>query len=354
LLEAGWQGDPPLKMLCGGEALPGDLAVRLIKNGGELWNMYGPTETTIWSAAALLTEENSKVTIGGPIANTQFYILDSLGQLAPIGVPGELYIGGDGIAEGYFNRPELTAQRFLGNPFLQSSDARVFRTGDLVRHLSDGRIEFLGRLDSQIKLRGYRIELGEIESIIAGHGTVKESAVSVVQDQSGEQRLAAYLVLNEAASLDIPEIREHLRRWLPEYMVPSSFVTLDALPRTQNGKLDRKALPRPSLVAAVEEYLYSKPRGREETALCEIWAEVLGLPRVGIHDDIFALAGDSVHIFKIASRAVKAGLLVEPLQIFEFRTIAALVGHMSETSGNHQAPPERSRISVVRRIGSRP
>ena len=353
LLEAGWRGDPPLKMLCGGEALSADLAARLIKTGGELWNMYGPTETTIWSAAALLTGENAKVTIGGPIANTQFYILDRLGQPAPIGVPGELYIGGDGIADGYFKRPDLTAQRFVINPFGQSPDARLFRTGDLARYLSDGRIEFLGRFDSQIKLRGHRIELGEIESLIAGHNAVREAAVSLVADESGEQRLAAYLVPAQAASLDIPEIKEHLRRWLPEYMVPSSFVTLDELPRTENGKLDRKSLPLPSFAAVIEEDNYSEPRSKEETTLCEIWAEVLGLPRVGIHDDIFFLAADSVHIFKIASRAAKAGMHIEPLQIFEFRTIAALALQISLTLENHQPPPERSRISVVRRIGTR-
>ncbi len=351
LLEAGWQGDPRLKMLCGGEALPGDLARRLIETKGELWNMYGPTETTIWSATALLSDGNREVTIGGPIRNTQFYILDKLGQLAPVGVPGELYIGGDGVARGYFKRPELVAQKFLRNPFIDSADARLFKTGDLVRYLPDGRIEFFGRLDNQIKLRGYRIELGEIEALLSDRPAVKEAAVALATDDSGAQQLVAYLVPGQDYSIDIPEVKEHLRTWLPQYMVPSTFVILEALPRTQNGKLDRKALPHPKFSVAASESEYSKPRSIEETMLAEIWAEVLGLPRVGVHDDIFSLGADSVHIFKIASRAAKAGLVVEPLQIFEYRTVSALAGLITSSSYTKRA--ERSHISVVRPIGGR-
>jgi amino acid adenylation domain-containing protein len=346
LLEAGWTGDPRLKMLCGGEALPPDLAARLTATGGELWNMYGPTETTIWSATDLIGEDG-KVSIGKPIANTRLYILDEFGQPAPIGVVGDLYIGGDGLARGYFKRPELTAEKFISSVSPHLRDIRLFKTGDLARYLADGRIECLGRRDSQIKLRGYRIELGEIESLLAESGAVQEAAVALDLDDSGEPRLVAYIVGGAGTLAETAQLRTFLRKRVPEYMVPSAFVTLESMPRTTNGKLDRKSLPRPSSPAPSRDAAYGAPTSTEEKVLCQIWAEVLGVSSVGVDDDIFALGADSLHIFKIATRASKAGLALEALQIFEQRTVAQLAKHVRLAGLASETRRERPALAAL-------
>ncbi|HEX7829751.1 MAG TPA: non-ribosomal peptide synthetase, partial [Thermoanaerobaculia bacterium] len=290
LIEAGWKGDPRLKILCGGEAMPRDLADALLTRCGSLWNMYGPTETTIWSTIHRVTSDIASVNvpIGKPIANTQVYVLDANLQPAP---EGELFIGGDGVARGYLNRASLTAQRFVPDPF-GAPGARMYRTGDAVRLLSDGSIEYLERLDHQVKVRGYRIELGEIENALRKQDGVANAVVIARDDLPGGKALVAYCIargtLPSAAAL-----REHLRATLPEYMVPSHFATLDAFPLTPNGKIDRKALPAPARTSRDDDESYVAPRNETEEKLAAIWSDVLHVPRVGVCDNFFELGGDS-------------------------------------------------------------
>ena len=290
LLEAGWEGDRQLKILCGGEALSGDLAERLLARCGSLWNMYGPTETTIWSTVNRVERgDGTTISIGRPIANTDVYLLDRNLQPVPIGVAGELHIGGIGLARGYLNRPELTAEKFIPDPF---RGGRMYKTGDAARYLPDGRIEYLNRLDNQVKLRGYRIELGEIEAALRKHPGINE-AVVVVRSDTGAKALAAYFIPNEPAP-NVPELREFLKESLPEYMVPSFFVPLDAFPLTPNGKVDRKVLPAPDRSIREDEDSFVPPRDELETRLATIWSDVLGAPRVGIRDNFFELGGESI------------------------------------------------------------
>ncbi|MEO7331168.1 MAG: AMP-binding protein, partial [Minicystis sp.] len=241
LLEAGWQGSRDLTLLVGGEAVPRELVNRLLERARSVWNMYGPTETTIWSCIERLEAGDGPVSIGRPIANTRAYLLDDRLELTPIGVPGELHLGGDGLARGYLDRPELTAQRFIPDPFHPGQ--RLYRTGDLCRFRADGRLDFLGRIDQQVKLRGHRIELGEIEAVLATHPSIGEVAVVARDEASGERRLIAYLVPRGVAPPSPPELRRFLREKLPEIMIPSAYVVLAALPLTANGKVDRRALP---------------------------------------------------------------------------------------------------------------
>ncbi|HWS86509.1 MAG TPA: amino acid adenylation domain-containing protein [Pyrinomonadaceae bacterium] len=329
LLDAGWAGDPRLRALCGGEALPGELAERLAERVGRLENMYGPTETTIWSTADGVEPGAGRVTIGRPIANTQVYVLDGRLGAVPVGVAGELYIGGEGVARGYLNRAELTAERFVPDPFAAEAGARLYRTGDLVRYLADGRIEYLGRIDQQVKVRGYRIELGEIEAALCGHESVKECAVAAREYAGGERRLVAYVVTGgderragvERGGLSA-ELRRHLLGRLPEYMVPGLYVELEALPLTPNGKVDRKALPAPEASRRAEELVL--PRTPAEELLAGIWREVLGAAEVGVTDNFFELGGDSILSIRIISKANRAGLRLSPRQIFQHQTIAEL------------------------------
>jgi amino acid adenylation domain-containing protein len=292
LIESGWRGSPTLKVLCGGEALGKDLAEQLLPLCGELWNMYGPTETTVWSSVERV-EPARDVTIGRPIANTRMYVLDR--HLAPVprGVVGELWIAGDGVARGYHDRPELTAERFLADPF---NEGRMYRTGDLARHTADGRMQWVGREDQQIKIRGHRIELDEIESVLTEHPHVAECAVIATGSEETLQ-LAAYVV----GQGDSVAYREHLRARLPEYMVPAHYVPMAALPRTPNNKIDRNALP--ALIAqASSEAAYSPPRGRLERDLAAIWADVLRRDRVSANESFFDIGGNSLLIVKVQQR----------------------------------------------------
>lgn len=326
LVEAGLERSTPLRMLCGGERLPPDLAASLLDRGDELWNMYGPTETTIWSGISRVRA--GAVTIGRPIANTQFYVLDETGHAVPIGVPGELHIGGDGVARGYFKRPELTESKFAPNRFSPVPGARIYRTGDLVRYLPSGQLEFVGRLDRQVKLRGYRIELPEIEARLIALVSVDDASVVLATDPSGEPWLVAYLVQSRGPALDSAAIRAALRTELPDYMIPSVFVTLSALPRTLNGKVDLKALPPPKTASAKAIRPESSVLSADEQAMRSIWEEVLGIDGLGVSDDIFALGGDSIRILQIVARARKAGITLNAMQIFEHRTIAAVARSM--------------------------
>jgi amino acid adenylation domain-containing protein len=315
LLDAKWPGDPQLKMLCGGEALPRELANQLLAKGGELWNMYGPTETTIWSSAAQVARDDAPINIGQPIANTQLYILDPHLQPVPMGVTGELHIGGLGLARGYHHRPELTAEKFIANPFSADPQAQLYKTGDLARFLPDGAIECLGRLDHQVKIRGFRIELDEIEEVLNRHPGVRTSVVVAREDTPGDKRLTAYVVARNGAA-GSSELRDYLRVKLPDYMVPAAFVPLEALPLTPNGKVDRKALPRPDFEAVADQSKFVAPGTPTEIVLAEIWREVLGLKQVGIHDDFFELGGHSLLAVRLISKINKSLLLNLSIPVF--------------------------------------
>ncbi len=295
MIAAGWKGTPQLKALCGGEALPSDLASELIPRCGELWNMYGPTETTIWSTCSRVTNAKD-IHIGRPIDNTEIYILDAHQQPLPVGLAGELLIGGDGLARGYHHRPELSADRFVAHPF--KPGARLYRTGDLARYRPDGNIDCLGRLDFQVKIRGFRIELGEIESELAAHPAISQAVVAAREDQ-GDKRLVAYLVSRTKPEPEPSELRDHLRGKLPEYMVPATFVYLPALPLTPNGKVDRKALPAPgvSVIAATQEAV--PPRNETEKRLAVIFERVLGNPIRSVRESFFDLGGHSLLAVKL-------------------------------------------------------
>jgi NAD(P)-dependent dehydrogenase (short-subunit alcohol dehydrogenase family) len=291
LIEAGWTGHRSLKVLCGGEALTPTLAEGLLTRARDVWNVYGPTETTIWSSFDRL-RAGHPITIGRPIANTQFYVVDAKGHPVPMGVPGELWIGGDGVARGYLRRPELTTDKFVADPFV-SADTELYKTGDLVRRLTDGRIEWLERLDNQVKIRGFRIELGEIESVLTADAAVRQAAVLVQEDAAGEKRLVAYLTAREGRTLKDSELRDLLRKKLPEYMIPSAFVVLERFPLTPNGKVDRKALPRRD-VRALDTGGLAAPVTETQKALSDIWRHALGLERLGLHDNFFELGGHSL------------------------------------------------------------
>jgi amino acid adenylation domain-containing protein/non-ribosomal peptide synthase protein (TIGR01720 family) len=325
LVDSGWQGRAGgLKGLCGGEALAPDLASALLARGVSLWNMYGPTETTIWSALAPVGAVSGNPPLGAPIANTGIYLLD--GELSPVppGAPGELYIGGEGLARGYLGRPDLTAERFIASPF-GAPGARLYRTGDIARWGAGGAIEYLGRSDHQVKIRGFRIEPGEIAACLQQHGAVKEAVVVALPSGQGEQRLVAYVVPRDAAAPQAAELDAHVRRALPAYMAPSAIVLLDAMPLTPNGKLDRKALPAP---VAQEQDGYVAPRTETEATLARIWAEVLGVPQPGIHDDFFALGGHSLLATRLVSRIRQAfGGELPVRALFDAPTVAQLAAH---------------------------
>ncbi len=341
LLEAGWQGSPQLKMISTGDPLPRELAARLLPMGAGLWNLYGPTETTIWSTGCRITDPALPISIGRPLANTRAYILDARLQPVAIGTTGELYLGGDGLARGYLNNPELTVEKFVPNPFATlDGSARLYRTGDLARWGPTGMIECLGRIDHQVKLRGFRIEPGEIETLLTQHPGVREAVVLLREDRPGDPRLAAYLV---AAPAEAPPSTADLRRFLhaslPEYMVPSVFVFLDAFPITPNGKLDRKALPVP-----VAERSFPKgstpPRTPTERVLEDIWAEVLGLDAIGLHENFFELGGHSLLAMGVIGRArnrLAIDLAVHTL--FEAPTLAKLGARIDAARADPPAIP---------------
>ncbi|RDZ26746.1 non-ribosomal peptide synthetase [Lysobacter silvisoli] len=320
LLDAGWHGRAGLRILCGGEALSRELADRLLDAGAQLWNLYGPTETTVWSAVERVLPGSEPISIGRPLANTEIHLVDTRGRLLPVGVPGELLIGGLGVARGYLARPELTAEKFMPDLYGPRPGARLYRTGDLARRRRDGRIEVLGRIDHQVKLRGFRIELGEIESVLAAHPQVRQAVVICREDRPGDKRLVAYVLAD--GGIDAAELRAFARQRLPDYMLPSAVVALAQYPLTPNGKVDRKALPAPEAGAA-EAQAYVAPRNGEEETLARLWAEVLGLERVGIHDDFFDLGGHSLLATQLVARVQKAfGGEIALRTLFEAPTVA--------------------------------
>ncbi|SPP65499.1 non-ribosomal peptide synthetase [Nitrospira lenta] len=344
LLEAGWAGSFSLTALCGGEALPQDLAVALRDRTKALWNMYGPTETTIWSTLDRISQDSSEITIGRPIANTDVYVLDPYLQPVPVGVAGEIYIGGDGVARGYHGRLDLTADRFIPHPFSLHPDARLYRTGDLGRYRPDGKIVHLGRIDHQVKIRGFRIELGEIEATLSRHAKIKQTVVTARDDQHGMKQLAAYLVLQEGQEAGAEELRSFLRAVLPEYMVPSFFVFLDAFPLTANKKIDVRALPQPELSGHIAGQPYVGPRNGMEVQLTALWQQVLGIQEIGIHDNFFDLGG---HSLKAAQLFYQLELVFEkqlPLAtLFQAPTIAELAAVLTKASW---VPPWQSLVAI--------
>jgi amino acid adenylation domain-containing protein/non-ribosomal peptide synthase protein (TIGR01720 family) len=345
LLEAGWEGNGQLKALVGGEAVPRDLVDRLAERCASVWNMYGPTETTIWSAIHPL-HKDAPVLIGHPIANTIVLVLSPRLALCPIGVPGELCIGGDGLARGYLHQPELSAARFIADPLRKGET--LYKTGDLVRRRADGALEFLGRLDHQVKLRGFRIELGEIESALAEHPAVAQVVAQLREDTPGDRRLVAYVVAKGQAP-SAAELRALLKGKLPDYMVPAAFVPLEKLPLTANGKVDRKALPAPEL-GVVASAAHLAPRGPVEESLAAIFAEVLKLPvdRVGAHDGFFELGGHSLVATQAIAR-IRGTLSVDlPLRaVFESPTVAELSAKVEQAlrAGEGQASPPMLRAA---------
>jgi amino acid adenylation domain-containing protein/non-ribosomal peptide synthase protein (TIGR01720 family) len=343
---------PRQRLILGGEACNWELIQKVQQYAPEcqIFNHYGPTETTIgvltYAVDVPSHPKSATVLLGRPLANTQIYLLDKYKQPVPLGVPGEIYIGGDSVARGYLNQPEMTAERFIHNPFtnLRSGDSnqnqkfsRLYKTGDLARYLPNGAIEFLGRIDDQVKLRGFRIELGEIEAVLSQHPEVQQAVVTVREDDLGNKQLVAYVVpdvetQNSASlqNLKSDELRSFLKQKLPEYMLPANFVQLKALPLTANGKVDRRSLPAPDTIKP-EAATFVAPRTSVEKALAEIWSQILGVEQVGIHDNFFTLGGDSILSIQAIAKANQVGLRLTPKQIFEHQTIAQLAATADTT-----------------------
>jgi len=305
LLEAGWTGDRRLKILIGGEAVSQKLAEQLVERSASVWNMYGPTETTIWSTISKL-DGQSAVTIGRPVGNTEIFILDKILQPVPIGVAGELHIGGDGLARGYLKRPELTAERFIAHPLNPDSKARLYKTGDLVRYLPNGNIEFLGRIDHQVKIRGFRIELGEIETVLRQHSSINDAVVVAREDTPGDKRVVAYFVATPGAAPTTAELRSFMKEKLPEFMLPSVFVTLRSMPLTPNGKVDRRALPAPDKAELASTGRFAAPKDDLESRLVQIWESVLGVRPISVTDNYFELGGHSLVAVRLMKRIEEA------------------------------------------------
>jgi amino acid adenylation domain-containing protein len=340
LMEAGFKPRAGLKMLCGGEPLPRDLADALTATGAELWNMYGPTETTIWSSCAR-AENGKSITIGEPIDNTQLFILDANDQLAPIGGTGQLYIGGDGLALGYFKRDDLTAGAFRTVTLPGRAAQRLYNTGDVGRRLANGDIQLLGRSDHQVKLRGFRIELEDIETALRKAPGVNAAAVAL---RGGDTpRLVGYVVLNQGADIDAKQLTDTLAAQLPDYMVPTMWMKLDALPLTANGKLDRKALPEPDADAAIADRTIVAPRTPLETQIADVWRRVLGAGEIGVHDNLFFLGADSLHVFRITARLIEQGLHIEAKDLLRHPTVAEIAEIAATRT---EAPPVAERAGA--------
>jgi len=349
LIDAGWSGSPNLKLLCGGESLPQGLAQELLPRCSELWNMYGPTETTIWSAIHRVKSANGPIPIGRPIANTRLHILDHNHNLVPSGVVGQLYIGGAGLARGYLDCPELTRESFIPSPF--EPDARLYRTGDLARRLRDGSIEFLGRVDSQVKIRGFRIELGEVEAVLGHLEGVRQCVVIVREDTPGEKRLVAYFLPEAGTTPRLSDLRAQLERELPNYMIPSAFVVMEKLPLTPNGKIDRKALPSPEDRYYQGNRDFVAPRDSLEQVLAQLWSKVLKVKHIGLHDNFFELGGHSL----LAVR-----LLIEIEKLYKKRfPLATLIqsptiGDLADILRQENWKPSWSSLVPLRAGGSNP
>jgi amino acid adenylation domain-containing protein len=348
LLEAGYTG-MGVKRVIGAEPLPAELCRRLLEADNSLYNYYGPTETTVWSAFHHFRSADEPIVVGKPLDNTQIYILDKNLQPAPVGVIGEIHIGGDGVAAGYLNQPELTASKFIPDTFAEKSGARLYKTGDLGRYFADGRIEFQGRADQQVKIRGYRIELGEIESVLSQHPSVQECIVNASGEAPGDKRLVGYVIPAAGQQVDNMTLRAWLKERLPDYMVPVTFVEMERFPLSPNGKVDRKALPEPT---------YDRPEMQSESAVAHspteeiiagIWQEVLKVGSFGVHDNFFELGGHSLLATQVVSRIRQSFSINLPLRaLFEAPTVAGLAGKIGVLQRS-QAPTQMLPLAPVPR-----
>ena len=351
---SGWRPQPYVKLVCGGEALDSALAAELLAGGTELWNVYGPTETTVWSTACRIENADSPVPIGRPLANQQVYVLDPERRLVPIGTQGELYIGGLGVARGYLNQPELTAERFVADPFRGETGRPLYRTGDRVRWRADGVLEFLGRLDNQVKVRGFRVELGEVEAALVTHAKVAQAAIAAWQNGAGQHYLAAYVVSRNGRPPTPEQLRSHLHQRLPDYMLPTAYVVLPALPRTPAGKLDRAALPDPKATGLATTTTCIAPRTETEARVAAIWVALLRVNRVGALDNFFELGGHSLVATQLAAQLQTAYDVEVPIRaLLEDPTVA---GHAAlvERLQSAARPQQRSAIARADRTGPLP
>lgn len=332
LIETGWNGKKNLKALCGGEALPVELANELLKRVDSLWNMYGPTETTIWSSMEKISEKDSTILIGKPIANTQFYIVDRKYNIVPIGISGELCIGGMGLARGYHNREDLTKEKFISNPFSKNKNDRIYKTGDLARYTHDGKIEYLGRIDNQVKIRGFRIELGEIESILKKYPEVEKALVVAKEVIKGEKSLIAYIIAsNQKNKIDTNILKKHLKEYIPDYMVPSFFMFLESFPLTLNGKINRKGLPLPDDIDRDDKTSFIAPTNQTEVIITEIWKSILHQKKIGINDNFFDAGGHSLLLVKLHHKLQENFQRTFPLlDLFKFTTIASQAEYLQK------------------------
>lgn len=347
LLASGWSGSFSLSILCGGEAMSRDLADQLLPRVRALYNMYGPTETTIWSTLLKIEPALEHISIGRPIASTTAYVLDRHLLPVPLGVVGELLLGGAGLARGYWRRPELTAERFVHCTLPGHAQAsRLYRTGDLARYRGDGRLELIGRVDNQVKIRGYRIELGEIESVLARHPAVQQAVTIVREDEPGDQRLVAYLVAHAGQTITSAELRQLARASLPAYMVPIFFLILQAFPQTPNGKVDRRALPVPEQhLSALAQAEREGPRTPLEEALAQIWTQVLKHSQFGIYDDFFDLGGHSLLATQVLVRLRRLFRMeLEVQDVFSATTIAQLATLLVNTE------PTPGHVTTIARL----
>ncbi|HEV7376647.1 MAG TPA: amino acid adenylation domain-containing protein, partial [Pyrinomonadaceae bacterium] len=337
---------PALKtIIVAGEACGAENVARWSK-GRRFFNAYGPTETTVWATLAQCADSTRRPPIGRPIINTQVYLLDLKQQPVPVGVAGEIYLGGDSLARGYLNRGDLTAERFIPDAYSGAGGARLYRTGDLARYLPDGQIEFLGRVDHQVKLRGLRIELGEIESLLAQHAGLRQSVVVLHESEAGEGRLVAYIVPRD----EVPShgvLRDFLSERLPEYMIPTVFVVLDELPLSPSGKIDHRALPSPDTVKPESETIFVAPRNWVEEILAGSWSQVLDVERVGIDDNFFVLGGDSIRSVQVLSKAQERGLEVTLQQLFKYQTIRKLAEHLGTLPAVTEVAPHIAAFGMI-------
>jgi len=350
LLESGWEGSRGFKAIAGGEPLPLDLAEALLARCGEVWNAYGPTETTVWSTLWRVQHPRAGITIGRPIANTTVHVLDEHGAPCPLGMPGEIYIGGDGVTLGYLNRPELNAERFLPDPFSGEAQAKMYRTGDRGRWLAKGELEHLGRLDFQVKIRGYRIELGEIETALADLPEVARAVVMAREDRPGDVRLVAYVVPAEGVDLDTVDLCPRLRQRLPDYMIPQHFVAMAAIPLLPNGKIDRKSLPAPAQPTAETRRDRRAPQTDTERRVAAAMEAVLALPDLDVRDNFFALGGHSLLAAQLTARLNREfGIALSFRTLFDAPTIEGL----ADTIDSHRVPGHAAAAIDIPRLADR-
>jgi amino acid adenylation domain-containing protein len=349
LIRSSWPGKKDLKIISGGEAFSKELASELLTRCKDVWNVYGPTETTIWSTSKKVSESDltgdGYVAIGRPVDNTTLYVLNKKMVPMPIGLSGELYIGGVGLSPGYFNLPAKTAEQFVPDPFSKEPGQRLYKTGDLVRYLPDGNLVFLDRADSQVKIRGFRIELGDIESALSRFDGMKENVVIVRKDSTGEKMLAAYYILKEGSVTDHQEIRRFLAGLLPDYMIPSAYIRMDEFPLTANNKIDRKALPEPEITNTTPAKEYVTPLTMTEQKLAAIWSSLLKLKKIGVHDNFFEIGGHSMIAVSLILKIEKElGIRLPLATLFERSTIqqlAEIIDRKSEPMGWRSLVPIR-------------